>query len=548
MDQPLEKDGKPPVAAGGSVYLATAADLLASLARWTLKASVLPAWPLQVLPRNALTDSARRAMSASAVFPRAIGRAVEGFADEIAGLSAEIEPQAAETTPPLVRVHRRNKTDTAVLFIHGFGMNSENTWREFPRFLAMDPRLEAWDVYSVGYSTSLWIDIAGVWAASPPISRLSIYLKTLLDGVPFDRYKSLAIVAHSMGGLVVQQALTESTDLLARIGHVILFGTPSNGLMKAAYLRWWKRQARDMGAGSPFITELRRAWSEKFGAGLPFKFVVTAGDEDELVPSASSLEPFPKAFHAVIAGNHATIVQPRHATDLNVQLVIRQLMGEAAPAGPWNSARLAVEGREFQKAIDALWPLRAELDDATLVQLALALDSVGRKDDAMRVLEESRQQTTDAMGTLAGRLKRRWRHEGRLEDAQRSRELYGKALQSAEVNRDESQAFYHAINVAFMELAFEKKLELARQSAERALGHCQKAYRDLWCLATEGEAYLYLGDDDKALTAYGQALELNPQPWQISSMFHQAIAVADLLGNQAADERLTALFRKDAKA
>ena len=53
------------------------------------------------------------------------------------------------------------------------------------------------------------------------------------------------------------------------------------------------------------------------------------------------------------------------------------------------------------------------LDEATsaldseserLVQLALALESVGRQDDAFKVLQKVRPDFTDAMGVLAGRL------------------------------------------------------------------------------------------------------------------------------------------------
>ncbi len=529
---------------GGSAVLESTAELLGSVMRFLFKASALPALALKYLPENSLVDSVRNAARAAAVFPRAVAQAISDVTDEIEGTGGTApRPQTTEVPPPFVQVHRQNKTETAVLFIHGFGFNSRLTWFDFPRFIADDKRLDAWDIYSVGYSTSLWLDLAGLWAASPPISRLSIYLRTLTGLPPFDGYKSLAIVAHSMGGLVVQQALVEGPEFLSRVGHVICFGTPSNGLLKAGFLRWWKRQVRDMASDSPFVTQLRQTWRERIGDHPTFKLQIVAGDEDELVPSTSSLEAFPKVFQAVIPGNHVTIVQPKRATDLNVQLVLKVLLGEAAPAGPWNSARVAVEQRDFQRAIDELWPIRAELDDATLILLSLALDSVGRREDSIQVLVESRQQTTDAMGTLAGRFKRRWRQQGRLEDGQRAQELYRQALATAEANQDAAQSFYLAINVAFMDLAFDRNLDQARQNAKRALGHCARAFRDVWCLATEGEAYLYLGQDEESLEGYREALARDPQPWQISSMFHQAVAVAELLDNEAMADRLRDLFR-----
>jgi pimeloyl-ACP methyl ester carboxylesterase len=47
---------------------------------------------------------------------------------------------------------------------------------------------------------------------------------------PLDRYESLALIAHRMGGLVAQQALLDDPLLVGRVRHRILFGTPSGGL------------------------------------------------------------------------------------------------------------------------------------------------------------------------------------------------------------------------------------------------------------------------------------------------------------------------------
>ena len=325
----------------------------------------------------------------------------------------------------------------------------------------------------------------------------------------------------------------------------MLFGTPSNGLYKGELLSFWKRQIHDMADDSPFIKDLRQRWEKEIGDEPPFEFLVVAGDRDEFVPASSSLSPFPKAVQAVVPGSHVTIVNPNNKMDLSVEVVVKQLVGESAPAGPWNSARVAVEKRNFQHAIDTLWPNRDELDDASLVLLALALESVDREEDSIAVLQNTRQETTDVLGVLAGRLKRRWLEEGLLKDAQRAQALYKQALEEAEANGDGAQGFYHAINVAFMDLAFDKNLENARGNARRAIDYCDRSYRDAWCLATYGEAYLVLGEDDSSIDYYRQTLKKSPEVWQISSMYHQATAVAGLLNNQAMDDRLEALFRGD---
>jgi len=58
------------------------------------------------------------------------------------------------------------------------------------------------------------------------------------------------------------------------------------------------------------------------------------------------------------------------------------------------------------------------------------------------------------MGRAGRALKRRWLLEHRLSDATRAFALYQKAYSLAAARGDHAQAYYHGINVAFMELAY----------------------------------------------------------------------------------------------
>ncbi len=525
--------------AGGHAVGDKVASLFESVTRLGLRASTLP---FKLLPKGIATEPARRLARTSALFPRALSRALLEYADELEGLMGDLPPAAdAESDLPSYTTFRDLGQEAAIIFVHGFGQNSAKTWGEFPNILLGDPLLQSWDVYSIGYSTNLWLDFSGLWTASPPISRLGSFFGTITDHSPFAKYRSLAVIAHSMGGLVTQRALLDLPELRARISHLILFGTPSGGLAKASLMSFYKRQIRDMAQGSPFITDLRQRWRELIGKNPPFEFLAVAGDEDEFVAAESVLDSFPEDFQAVVPGDHLSIVNPRSAKQLSVELVKKQLIGEAAPAGPWNSARLAVEGRRFRDAIDSLWPHRDELDDATRVTLALALESDGRSDDAIAVLKSA--SGTDPMGALAGRLKRRWLKERRQDDGARALQLYSQALAAAEAAKDREQAYYHAINVAFLQLAFLRQPPAAEEHAQRALEHCAAAPEGLWRWATEGEAWLVLGAGERALEGYRRAVECRPQPRQMASMFHQAVSVADLRSEDAVIRRLRQLFR-----
>jgi tetratricopeptide (TPR) repeat protein len=201
--------------------------------------------------------------------------------------------------------------------------------------------------------------------------------------------------------------------------------------------------------------------------------------------------------------------------------------------------------RDFQKAIQLLQDHPESLDEGGLVQLALALDSVGRQKEAIDMLQKRHARTdyTDAMGTLAGRLKRRWLVNRVGDDAEKASALYQQGFDLSEKNQRHDQAFYHGINVAFMQLAYGNQKSAAQETAKIVLGHCAKAEPDKWQSATEGDAHLLLGETDQAIQAYQGAINRNPSPRELDSMLQQAMRMASLLGDQAAGERLQKVFR-----
>ena len=146
----------------------------------------------------------------------------------------------------------RDQTDCsrAVVFLHGFSGNRDDTWDRLPGLLGTV--VTDWHIYTLGYATTFRPDFLGVWSADPDLPILATMLTTQASIDPLRRYKSLAMVAHSMGGLVVQRALVDDPELADRTEKVVLFGTPSAGLRKASWLMLWKRQLRNMARGSEF--------------------------------------------------------------------------------------------------------------------------------------------------------------------------------------------------------------------------------------------------------------------------------------------------------
>jgi pimeloyl-ACP methyl ester carboxylesterase len=354
------------------------------------------------------------------------------------------------------------------------------------------------------------------------------------------KYRRLAFVAHSMGGLVVQRALVSYQDLRNRTSHVILFGTPSGGLVKARFASFWKRQIRNMEADGPFVISLRKKWTSlKLDSSPPFTFVAVAGETDQFVPPKSSLGPFPRSVGHVIPGNHLTMLDAESADAPCVQIIVQTLGG--APHGALSAAKVAIENGEFQDIIHRLWPNRdsnprqlpTDLDDYGAVQLAIALEKTGDSDAAIAVLKNHTPKGTDVLGVLAGRLKRRWWLTSSTADLDDARKLYQGAYdQSIEKTPpDHDQAYYHGINLAYLAVAAQRDFKIAQPMASKVLEHVAQASDPglkHWRPATEGDALMILGRTDDAIAKHREAAAQELKPWEATSMEEQALRVADL--------------------
>jgi pimeloyl-ACP methyl ester carboxylesterase len=417
---------------------------------------------------------------------------------------------------------REEKNERALIFIHGFQGRADQTFGLFPAFVAGHPSLFKWDIFSFGYPTSLAPDITGVWSADPDLDALSVLLRTSLKLGQFQGYSKLAIIAHSMGGLVVQRALLDA-GLNDRISHVLLFGTPSNGLWKAGLAKLFKRQARDMTKGGPFITKLRSDWTSGFGTAPPFRFLAVAGARDQFVPPESSVGPFDSTLQAFVDGNHLEMVKPERLGSDSALLVLNMLTGATVPL------RTPAPGAPIGHAS---------------VRRAFEIESVEGTQKAIQFLQAIQSKDSDVKGTLAGRLKRLWLCDPVLHqaDGNQALDLYRQSLEESEAAGDHEQAYYHAINCAFMTLALNASLEKAKEIAKTALEHCQQAAEGKWRQSTIGEASLYLGDDNASVAAYRRALTMDPDLREKQSMQQQAVWTARLLENENAELRLQGLF------
>ena len=434
--------------------------------------------------------------------------------------------------------------ERAVIFLHGFSGDRDDTWDRLPGLLGTV--VPDWDIYTLGYATTFRPDLLGVWSADPDLPILATMLQTQARIAPLRRYKLIALVAHSMGGLVVQRALVDDPELARRTDKVVLFGTPSAGLRKASWGFFWKRQLRNMAKGSQFITELRRDWDARFEPEPGFDLMVVAGERDQFVPSESSLAPFPRYVHHVVPGNHLSMVRAADSDSPSVRLLMSALSDVLVAQETTAPLALAAEVRDAT-ALTHIEARGDEMSQQEVVRAALALEQNGKRDEAMALLQRYQTLGTDVQGTLAGRIKRLWIGNEDPGFAQHALALYQEALDTARKIGDWSQIYYHSINVAFLEFVAFDRVERAREMAKLALENASLDNASAWSVATQAEANLYLGERDLAVDLYRRTLEFDAEPWERASMALQAAQIASKLEDRQLADRLEDIFTPTAR-
>jgi predicted alpha/beta hydrolase family esterase len=446
---------------------------------------------------------------------------------------------------PLSQIRDDPAHHATVVFVHGFTGDGLVTWRNLADRVAADTRLSSWDLWTITYGTSWLPDVSGIWTADADLTILAKRLGTDLGLGALARYRAVVLIAHSMGGLIVQKALLDFPAVATRTNAVVLFGTPSDGLVKARTLSFWKRQLADMASGGPFVAKLRSDWRQRFAANAPFSLLAVAGERDQFVPPESSIKPFPEEQQAVVFGDHISMLSPPKDDRAVVELIARRIAIGAPGADVGDAAARAIERGDFQRIIADNYDNYRELDRKALVRLAIALDAVGRRGDAYDVLAKRDDLDSDALGVMAGRLKRRWLLSGRRQgDADASLAHYAKGYELAVKADNLTQAYYHGINLAFLEFVFHGDRAAAREKATKVLEICRGCEAaDQWIEATKGEASLILGDEPAAFEAYRRFVGSGNDPWKVCSTYLHARNIAAEYGNRELARKLGEIFQ-----
>jgi len=431
-------------------------------------------------------------------------------------LPDDAEPVVAEKASKneqkeVVTTFRDEGNTNLLLFIHGFSGESSDTFGKIPELLMNDANMDGWDMKPLGYTHFVKPELGkDIWAGIEDVDKIADYLATSIK-FKFDEYDRIAIVAHSLGGLVAQRAIINlPKEFQSKVSHLIMFGTPSNGINAELLTKLWNTKYKDMSSDGEFITALRKDWKDSFSDGYPFKLKIAAATNDEYVSSDSCYKPFKDDECETIDGNHLSMVKPDDENDDAYNLILDTLSNNKFYNQFTNKEEINLTLGKYDAVISELLPKVNDLDVNGLRQLIFSLEGSDRKDEAIKILNEHpiAKGNTDLMGILGGRHKRAYLSSFSKSEGDAAFNYYSKALEMAEAEENYNQIYYHAINLAFLSIVMSGNEGKMMKYAKQALEATENCRDNIWKYATVAEANLYIGDMAKAKEFYAKAADM----------------------------------------
>jgi len=210
-----------------------------------------------------------------------------------------------------------------IILIHGF-TGGKNTWGQLIPLLREDKDLKGrYEVHELRFPTT-WSGIN-----KPTIEKVAENLKLQLE-VRFKDYHNIYLIAHSMGGLVVQSMIVQelkagNASKLDRIQRIIFFGTPLLGVDVPKFMQWFNKQVRQLDTKDGIVQQLLVDWihyahdpeidqgSTNYQRKFKDKVTVIYGLEDTLIPEISAKGVFRNSFS--VPGDHTSMKMPNSRDD-----------------------------------------------------------------------------------------------------------------------------------------------------------------------------------------------------------------------------------------
>jgi hypothetical protein len=181
--------------------------------------------------------------------------------------------------------------EKAIIFVHGLG-GSDRTWGSFDDLLNDDASVD-WDSFHFLYpSAPLGLRLFPTQSHYQPVEVLAQALKSQIDN-RFEKYEEIALVGHSLGGLVIRQYLLSEriASRPTKVHKVVLYASPSTGAALAQVgklLSFFGENGhtRQLCKKSDFLNILNRNWASS-GIESDLDITIIVGGNDRIVSRES---------------------------------------------------------------------------------------------------------------------------------------------------------------------------------------------------------------------------------------------------------------------
>jgi pimeloyl-ACP methyl ester carboxylesterase len=241
--------------------------------------------------------------------------------------------------PLIVHGHPGDAADQLVILVHGWGGGRYATWRRMASLLFSD--LPAGDLGLYDYPSGR----RRPPGTGPDLDRQAA---NLADSIRDCGYRSVALVCHSLGGLVARRAIADNihsqaadsggTPAVDRLAALFLCGTPMAGTrLVPGALRWTTPDLRWLAAHSREVTQTAKAFADRVVADPPaapgqivLPVYTLIGGRDRVVDEFSSAGSIPSARRLNTVEGHRSLIQPQTRDDQAYLWLLSHLRGAFA--------------------------------------------------------------------------------------------------------------------------------------------------------------------------------------------------------------------------
>jgi len=498
----------------------------------------------------------------------------------ILNLSNSVYEFCPSNTDPTHQYFGSPDADDLVIFIHGLCGDAKTTWTNanthfvFPEELARDFASENQPAYVISFNYVSRLQ------ESPSILSIADQLEfEISELLKKHTFRTLRIVAHSMGGLVAREYIlrrqTRAHPQL-KVTNLVLLAAPNNGSELAELGRLVPeyrqvQELRHIDKGNTYLESLNKDWNREFKGGAHARHVLLyAGYEELPVPAVGKVVKLSSAISYAdqtmgFQEDHVSIAKPKERTVLyrwvkakleeSLTKTARQLLDGMVKQGLLAEADVLPRLPRTAELLEGLQALAG-----TELDMVFSLVKAGQFKEALALLAKSEPNENQLIEHIA----RRRFTQGEIYELQFQMEeaasYYSQAVQLVPTNATYRQRYgWLLIDMGNAQGAisqFDEVVRLSRTSGDlflegAAIGSLGVAYTNLGqyskvleyyeqALAIhrkgghvrgEGEALDSLGNAYASLGQYPKAIEYHTQALAVYRMIGDVQGVASVLGN-----------------